>query len=85
MDADDWLACAHSDAPIACHQTFTEDDDWNQPGMKQCRGAAQYRANVCKSPRNGEVVVGPVDRENIFANPMEFKEHHSRVQIESRS
>ena len=84
MDADEWVACAHSDEPIACHMTFTEDDDWDQEGIKQCRGAAIYRANVCKSPRDREVVVGPADRETIFANPMEFKAHHAHVVIGDR-
>jgi hypothetical protein len=81
MDADEWVACAHSDEPIACHQTIVDDDDWDAEGIKQCRGAAQYRANVCKSPRDREVVVGPADREAIFSNPMEFKAHHERVKI----
>lgn len=73
-DADEWVALVHSDEPIACHETIVEDEEWG--GAKQCRGAATYRANVCKSPRDPSVAVGPVDREHVFASPVEFKAHH---------
>lgn len=80
-DADEWVQLVHSDEPIACHLTLgvssPEDDDaWDRDGVKQCAGAASYRANVCKSPRDPSVAIGPADRENVFANPMEFKAHH---------
>lgn len=82
-DADEWLALAHSDEPIACHQTINEDEcnedgeaDWEQRGLRQCRGAAIYRKNICKSPRDPQVAIGPVDREAVFSNPMQFKEFH---------
>lgn len=79
-DADEWVMLAHSDEPIACHQTIpgnVDIGDWETDGMKQCRGAASYRANVCKSPRDPQVARGPVDRENVFTSPMAFKEHHA--------
>jgi hypothetical protein len=80
---DEWVALAHSDEPIACHQTIDDDYDeseaWDAPGIKQCAGAAIYRANVCKSPRDPEVARGEVDRETVFATPTEFKEHHHGV------
>jgi len=85
-DADEWIALAHSDEPIACHETIDEDAvddegeaDWNQPGLRQCRGAAIYRKNICKSPRSADVAIGPVDRETVFSNPMEFKNHHENA------
>lgn len=75
-DADQWVQLAHSDEPIACHETIVDDESWTE--AKQCRGAAQYRANVAKAPRDPDIAVGPTDREGIFANPAEFKEYHQR-------
>ena len=42
----------------------------------QCAGAAIYRANVCKSPRDGSLLKLPADRETVFADKSEFWEHH---------
>lgn len=81
MDPDEWLEAAHSDVAIACHKSIKEAQagvgDWDHPVIRQCRGAAIFRANVCKSPRDPEVVTGPVDRESVFSNNREFKEHHA--------
>ena len=70
-----WRRLAHSDEPIACHKTLDDDDTWE--GAYQCRGAATYRANVGKLPRDPNVARTPADREAIFASPTEFLEHHS--------
>lgn len=80
--ADEWLALAHADGPIACHQTIKHADengeaDWDDPGLRQCRGAAIFRANICKSPRDPEVARGPADRDRVFSWDNEFKGHHS--------
>lgn len=72
-EAETWVRMAHGEIPIACHQTIKEDRSWE--GAKQCAGAAAYRANVAKSPRDREVAVGP-KREDVFASPQEFKEYH---------
>lgn len=72
--ADEWIALAHSDEPIACHESIQEDDSWE--GALQCAGSAVYRANVCKLPRNPEVAVGTPDRQTIFAKPSAFLAHH---------
>lgn len=77
FDAEEWIALAHSDEPIACHETIVEDDVWD--GAKQCMGAAIYRANIAKLPRNREVIVGKADREHVFSGPREFIDHHQRV------
>lgn len=76
-DADGWIEAAHGEVPIACHETIPSGGGWGKK-TKQCRGVAMYRANVCKSPMNPTIEVGPVDRENIFASPTEFREHHER-------
>lgn len=76
-----WVFIAQSDKPIACHKTIlrvNEDGigDWTNPEMRQCRGAAIFRANICKSPRDPEVVTGPVDKDAVFASVAEFTAHH---------
>ena len=76
MDAAEWTELAMSDEPIACHITIKEDGDWD--GTLQCAGAARFRANICKSPRDPEVARGPVDRATIFGRPDEFLNHHQR-------
>ena len=71
---DDWLALVHSDEPIACHKSLKEES-WN--GALQCSGAAIYRANVGKLPRNKEIAIGPKDKDSVFSTPMEFMKYHS--------
>ena len=75
-DALTWVLLAGSEEPIACHQTIRESGSWD--GAFQCAGAATYRANSCKSPRDPAVAVGPTDHENVFSNSMEFINHHER-------
>lgn len=76
-----WLEVVNTDVPIACHQTLVNTDDrgvgdWSDESIMQCRGAAIYRANTCKLPRDPEVVTGPVDRETVFAHRSEFLGYH---------
>lgn len=78
--AEQWCEIAHSDLPIACHQTIRETDDdghgdWSQ--MKQCMGAAIFRENVGKLPRDHRILVADApDTELVFAWDNEFIEHH---------
>lgn len=72
-----WVDQAHADGPIYCHKTITEADmSMDDPRLRQCAGAARFRANVCKSPRNPTAAQGPADRENIFTSNQGFLEHH---------
>lgn len=76
-----WVAAAHGEVAIACHMTIKDTDeegngDWSHPDIRQCRGAAIFRANVCKSPRDPEVAVGPADEERVFRWDDEFLSHH---------
>lgn len=75
---------AHGEAPIACHQTITPDrhgeGNWDDPRLRQCQGAAIYRHNVIKTPRNPADAarlpgVNP-DRTLIFASSAAFLAHH---------
>jgi hypothetical protein len=68
----------HSDAAIACHPTIETEGDWDTPNIQQCAGAAIYRANVHKSPRNPAVVVLPANLDLVFGFG-EFVEYHDQI------
>ena len=79
MSPQEWAQAAHGEAPIACHKTVRGDDgDWNDPGqMRQCAGAAQFRANIHKQPINPTVAVaGERDTDTVFGWHDEFIAHH---------
>jgi hypothetical protein len=82
MDADQWVALAHSDMPVACHLTIPEGGSGGRwlPVMRQCAGAAIYRRNVAKLVREPSDAsnMARADRTTVFANPMEFKDYHTR-------
>jgi len=67
--ASQWLQDAHGEARIDCHTLRPH----------QCVGAAIYRANVCKAPRDPEALRMPVDRATVFATPGEFLAHHDEA------
>lgn len=68
LSVDEWLAAAHGEANIECHALQGA----------QCAGAAIYRANMCKLPRDPDILRLPANRASVFATPMEFREHHSQ-------
>ena len=70
MSADEWVAAAHGEDVVDCHALKGPNGPWT------CAGIAIYRANVCKSPRDPNALRLPADRELVFSNPMQFKEHH---------
>lgn len=74
-EADLWLEIIHGESPIACHKTIPAGSGWGE-NTQQCRGAAIFRANVCKSPRNPSIETGPRDIERVFQTNDEFKNHH---------
>lgn len=74
---EEWLLFAHSGGPIGCHKTIREDDDWSQPGLRQCAGAAIFRANDSIAPNRPDVAIGPSDVEHVFSDCAEFAQHHS--------
>jgi hypothetical protein len=64
------------ETPIACHLTIRKDGEWVE-GTRQCAGAARFRANVCKSPRDPSVREGcRPDHERVFSTVQEFNDHH---------
>lgn len=69
-----WLRIAHGESAIACHKTIKVSGSWE--GTSQCAGAAAFRANVCKNPRDPQVIAGP-PREDVFQSNEEFMRHHT--------
>lgn len=65
-DAETWIKAAHGDQRIDCHVL----------DGAQCAGAAIYRGNVCKTPRDKSVLKLPADRTAVFAMPQQFLDHH---------
>lgn len=61
-----WIERAHGEVRIDCHV-------FKGP---QCAGAAIYRANVCKTPRDGSLLQLPADKERVFGFFTEFSAHH---------
>lgn len=68
---EEWLGDAHGETRIECHTLIGA----------QCAGAAIYRANVCKSPRDPDLLRLPADREKVFANKQEFWAHHDMKRV----
>jgi hypothetical protein len=56
----------HGETKIVCH-VYSD---------VQCAGAAIYRANVCKVPRDRTILELPADGRLVFASAREFLAHH---------
>lgn len=75
--AGEWCDQAHGEAAIFCHLTIRHGHhEVTDPELRQCRGAAIFRANVLKTPRNPTAAVGPADRVRVFGWDDEFTAHH---------
>lgn len=73
MTSDEWMKAARSDCRIECNTAKgPENEHW------QCAGASIFRANICKYPRNPDVLVLGSDRRLVFSKEDEFIEHHGR-------
>jgi hypothetical protein len=68
MSIDEWIAAVRGESRIDCHALEGP----------QCAGAAIYRANICKRPRDRSLLALAADRTRVFANAVEFREHHSK-------
>lgn len=66
MSPEQWLLAVHGEARIDCHAHIGP----------QCAGAAIYRANMAKRPRDASLLRLAADRDTVFASPSEFKEYH---------
>lgn len=72
MTKEEWIETAHGEAEIGCHVHIGP----------QCAGAAIYRANVGKLPRDRHLLRLPRDKVRVFATPQEFLAHHV-IQVKS--
>lgn len=72
--AKEWIRIAHGEGAIACHKTVRKSGDWE--GASQCAGAAAFRANVGKRPRNPNIASGP-PRDDVFDDNHDFVDYHT--------
>lgn len=63
--AQEWVEAVHGEAKIDCHTATV-----------QCAGAAIFRGNVFKLPRNTTCLKLPSNREIVFGTDSEFFNHH---------
>lgn len=68
-DAQDWIRMAHGETRIECH---TRQDH------AQCAGAAIYRTNVHKLPRDRSLLLLPADRGRVFTSAADFVAYHEQ-------
>lgn len=72
---EEWVMMAHGESRIECHTMISEGFE---PGTShQCAGAAIYRTNVCKDPRDRTLLTLPKNTKLVFSGPKEFTEHHT--------
>lgn len=87
LSAAEWGQLAHSEEPVACHQTLPPEgtlglspaESWAKEGIRQCRGMAVFRVNIFKSPRNptdAEHAIDEPDTKAIFGSVEEFVDYH---------
>lgn len=83
-DLEDFTIAAVSDVPMPCHLTpgaGAAPGFEMHPNASQCAGRGIFLSNMCKSPRDKDILKLPADREAVFSRPQEFVEHHSRGEM----
>jgi hypothetical protein len=63
---EDFIQGIHGEVRFDCHTATV-----------QCAGAAIFRANVIKCPRDKTLLTLPRDKDLVFANDAEFLAHHN--------
>lgn len=66
VSLDDWVVAIHAESIINCHTVSNQ----------QCAGAAIFRANVCKMPRDPQILQLRKNTSLVFSSTMEFWIHH---------
>jgi hypothetical protein len=75
---EEFAAPALSGDMIICHKTVqAEGRDFSQPGLRQCAGAAAFRANIGRRPTDPRVSFSEPDPDGIFETTGEFLDHHA--------
>ncbi len=77
LKPEEWVEAARSDIRVPCHVISNQ----------QCAGAAIYRANTCKSPRDPGALKLPKDAKKVFSaiTGSDFIEYHSRSLLQRAS
>lgn len=84
-----FMDCINRDEPLPCHQTIDyEDPAWKTKWVAQqngsmCAGALIMTANMAKLPADKNFPRLPVDRETVFASPLDFVRHHREAIVQS--
>lgn len=66
LSVDEWLTAVRHDGRVDCHTRLGP----------QCAGAAIFRRNIAKLPRDHSLLMLPRDTELVFASGDEFRAHH---------
>ena len=76
---EEWLFKIHGEGRLECHtMQQSPEQAW------QCAGAATFRANVCKAPRDRSLLSLPQNKKLVFASNEEFWAHHTRQVFPTR-
>lgn len=84
-----FLDCIQRDEPLPCHQTIDYDDPawlekWTaQEGGSMCAGALVFMANKLQRPKTRGFPTMPPDKDQVFANSLEFVRHHREASVRS--
>jgi hypothetical protein len=71
MPLPDWIRAIQGESRIDCHTLIGP----------QCAGAAIFRANICKKPRDKSLLVLPPDDSLVFSSVEEFTKHHGKKDL----
>lgn len=71
---EEWIFCIHGEGRMECHTKL------EAPRVAwQCAGAAIFRANVFKVPRDPKLLILPASDKLVFGSNLEFWEHHTKA------
>lgn len=68
-----WMRVAHGEGRMECHARKAPND-----GSWHCAGAAIFRANICKVPKDSSILALPGDTKKVFSWDNEFEAHHNK-------
>lgn len=63
----EWVRALRGEGKVDCHTLIGP----------QCAGAAIFRANICKKPRDKSLLTLPPDEKLVFSSVEEFTKHHN--------
>lgn len=69
INAHEWMRIVRGEAIVQCHTKIGP----------QCAGAAIFRANIFKAPRDPKILQLEKDRTSVFSTVGEFLNHHLKT------